>query len=76
MKKCPLCGNENNDIDTVCAKCGTDLGYRNMVLYEVYKRVDSMDKNLGAIKGWVTFLGILALIGLIFGFITGVLSVL
>ena len=71
MKKCPLCGKENDDINSVCSNCDTDLGYQNQVLYEVYKRVDNIDKNVGAIKGWVTFLGLLALIGLIFGLISG-----
>lgn len=71
MKKCPLCGKENEDINSVCSDCGTDLGYQNQSLYEIYKRVDHLDKNVGAIKGWVTFLGILALIGLIFGLISG-----
>lgn len=71
MKKCPLCGNENDVINSVCSNCGTDLGYQNQALYEVYKRVDSLDKNVKSIKGWVTFLGILALIGLILGIIQG-----
>ena len=71
MKKCPLCGNENEDINSACSNCGTDLGYQNQALYEVYKRVDSLDKNISAIKGWVTFLGILALIDLIFGLMSG-----
>ncbi len=65
MKKCPMCGNENDDVTNTCANCGTNLGYRNQVLFEMIKRVDNIDKNVSAIKGWVTFLGILALIGLI-----------
>jgi len=76
MKKCPLCGNENEDINSACSNCGTDLGYQNQVLYEMYKRIGSLDKNISAIKGWVTFLGILALIGLIFGLISGCGAVL
>ena len=76
MKNCPLCGTTNDDTNTVCSDCGTDLGYQNQALYEVYKRVDSLDKNISAIKGWVTFLGILALIGLIFGLISGCGAVL
>ncbi len=42
MKKCPLCGKENDVINSVCSGCGTDLGYQNQALYEVYKRVDSL----------------------------------
>ena len=48
MKKCPLCGKENDVINSVCANCGTDLGYQNQALYEVYKRVDNMDKALAS----------------------------
>ncbi|MEL7636477.1 MAG: hypothetical protein AAGU03_01810 [Anaerolineaceae bacterium] len=80
MKNCPMCGYQNDDTSITCVRCDTNLGYRNQVLYETIRRVDNIDKNLGAIKGWVTFLGILALIGLIFdfisGFIAGFLSVL
>lgn len=70
MKKCPWCGDENEDSASVCTKCGTDLGYLNQALYKVYTRVDNIDKNIGAIKGWVTFFGILAIISLIIGMIS------
>lgn len=75
MKKCPLCGTENDDINTACAKCGTDLGYENMVLYEVYKRVDNIDKKVVSIKGWITFMGILVLIGLLLSLFGGCMAI-
>ena len=70
MKTCPMYGYQNDHRFTTCANCGTNLGYRNQALYETIKRVDNIDKNVSAIKGWVTFLGVLALIGLIFGLIS------
>lgn len=69
MKKCPSCGKENEDINRVCFNCGTELSFQNQVLYEIYKKVCTLSNDVNAIKGWVTFLGILALIGLIFGLI-------
>jgi len=69
MKKCPRCGKENDDINSVCFNCGTELSFQNQVLYEIYKQVGNLSNDINAIKGWVTFLGILALIGLIFGLI-------
>jgi hypothetical protein len=44
--------------------------FQNKVLTDTLSRVANIDKNVSAIKGWVTFLGILALLGLIFGFIS------
>jgi uncharacterized membrane protein YvbJ len=70
MKNCPMCGYQNDDTFTTCANCGTNLGYRNQVLYETIRRVDNIDKNVSAIKGWVSFLGIIVLIGLILGVIS------
>ncbi len=104
MKKCPMCGNENDDIAKTCTNCGTKLETRpelelkpdtpktrrtestlllkkiddpavslnlqNQVLAEMLNRLTSIDKRVSAIKGWVTFLGIIVLIGLIFGFIS------
>ena len=104
MKKCPMCGNENDDIAKACINCGTRLevspelelkpdtpktaktaktettytwkmqenpnAFQNKVLTDTLNRVANIDKNVSAIKGWVTFLGVLALIGLIFGLIS------
>lgn len=101
MKKCPMCGNENDDIAKTCTNCGTKLetrpelelkpdtpktakpetphtwkiqqnpdDFQNKVLTDTLSRVANIDKNVSAIKGWVTFLGILALLGLIFGLIS------
>lgn len=102
MKKCPICGNENDDIANACTNCGTRLAvnpeldlkldtpnttkpettytlkmqenpnaFQNKILTDTLSRVANIDQNISAIKGWVTFLGILALIGLIFGLISG-----
>jgi|GEM_PF-5015266 len=102
MKKCPMCGNQNDDIAKACTNCGARLetrkdfelkpdtpktakpdttytlkmqenpnAFQNEVLTDTLSLVANIDKNLSAIKGWVTFLGILALIGLIFGLISG-----
>lgn len=76
MKKCPLCGTENDVINSVCSNCGTDLGYQNQALYEVYKRVDNIDKNVGAIKGWVTFMGVILLITLLLSLFGGCAALL
>lgn len=104
MKKCPMCGNENDDIAKVCSTCGTrlvvdpalelkpntpmtrkpetafvprrqdnptvSLNSQNQVSAEMLNRIANIDKNVSAIKGWVSFLGIIVLIGLIFGFIS------
>lgn len=47
------------------------LSEQNKILSETYKHIVTIDQNASAIRGWVTFLGILALIGLIFGLISG-----
>lgn len=101
MKKCPMCGNENDDIAKACTNCGARLvvnheleikpdtpkttkpettytlkmqentnAFQNKVMTDTLSRVANIDKNVSTIKGWVTFLGILALIGLIFGLIS------
>jgi len=44
--------------------------FQNKVMIDTLSRVANIDKNVITIKGWVTFLGILALIGLIFGLIS------
>ena len=46
------------------------MNSQNQVSTEMLNRIASIDKNVSAIKGWVTFLGVLALIGLIFGLIS------
>ena len=102
MKKCPMCGNENDDIAKTCTNCGARLetrkdlelktdtpktakpdttytlktqenpnAFQNKVLTDTLSLVANINKNVSAIKGWVTFLGILALIGLILGLIQG-----
>ncbi len=102
MKKCPICGNENDDIAKACTNCGAKLETKQefeiktdtpktapavevkkqddltnslnqqiKILSETYKHTVIIDQNISAIRGWVTFLGILALIGLIFGLISG-----
>lgn len=102
MKKCPMCGNENNDIAKACTNCGTRLAvnpeleikpdtpktakpdttytlkmqenpnaFQNKVLTDTLSLVANINKSVSAIKGWVSFLGILALIGLILGLIQG-----
>lgn len=76
MKNCPLCGTTNDDTNTVCYDCGTDLGYQNQVLYEIATRATKIDQNISAIKGWVTFLGILALIGLLLSLFGGCAALL
>jgi len=107
MKKCPMCGNENDDIAKACINCGTrlevspelelkpdtpktaktaktettytwkmqenttvSLNSQNQVSAEMLNRIANIDKNVSAIKGWVSFLGIIVLIGLIFGLIS------
>lgn len=113
MKKCPMCGNENDDIAKACTNCGTRLavnpeleiktiapkttnyqpvvgankqenqtekvGYQNQVLTEmqnhmigeVLEGTKSINKTLKSINGWVTFLGLITLIGLVFGLFAG-----
>lgn len=44
--------------------------FQNKVLTDTLSLVANIDKNVSAIKGWVTFLGVLALIGLILGLIS------
>ncbi len=101
MKKCPMCGNENDDIAKACTNCGTRLEvnpelelkpntpktakpqttstwklqenpdvYQNKVLTDIYSRVANIEKNVSDIKGWITFLGILVVIGQILAFIS------
>jgi len=69
-----MCGNENDDSANTCTNCGTNLGYRNQVLFEMLTRVDEVLKqadiiteDVKTIKGWVTFFGIIVLISLILG---------
>jgi hypothetical protein len=40
-------------------------------LQDLYDALGRINGHVKAIKGWVTFLGILALIGLIFGLLSG-----
>lgn len=70
MQNCPMCGYQNDDTSITCAKCGTDLGYRNQVLFDMITRVYSIDKNVSAIKGWVTFFGVIILIGLVWAVVS------
>lgn len=91
MKKCPMCGNENDDIAKACINCGTRLEVSpklainpNAIYGKTPKRQRTQEEmmeglvqltygianDVSAIKGWVTFLGVLALIGLIFGLIS------
>lgn len=70
MQNCPMCGYQNDDTSITCANCGTNLGYQNQVLFEMITRVDSIDKNVSAIKGWVTFLGVIVLIGLVLALVS------
>lgn len=107
MKKCPMCGNENDDIAKKCVNCGTRLevkpewelktdtpktaklestytlkmqenpnAFQNKVFTDTLSLVANIDKNVHTIKGWVTFLGVLALIGLILGLISSCGAVL
>jgi len=113
MKKCPMCGNENDDIARNCTSCGTKLsvnpeleiranalpprkvgpaigvnrqdnltekmGYQNQVLTEMQNQMiaevlegtKSINKTLKSINSWVTFLGLITLIGLMLGFFAG-----
>ncbi len=52
------------------------LNQQKKILSEMYKHTVIIDQNISAIRGWVTFLGILALIGLIFGLISGCAALL
>ena len=44
--------------------------FQNKILTDTLSRVANIDKNVSAIKGWVSFLGIIVLIGLILGVIS------
>jgi polyferredoxin len=44
--------------------------YQNKVLTDIYSRVANIEKNVSDIKGWITFLGILVVIGQILAFIS------
>lgn len=113
MKKCPMCGNENDDIAKACTNCGTrlavnpewelkpntpttknyqpaagvnkqnnlteNLGYQSQVLIEMQNQLlakvvegnASINKTLKSINSWVTFLGLITLIGLMLGLFVG-----
>jgi polyferredoxin len=48
----------------------TSLNFQNQIFTTMLDRLTNIDKRVSAINGWVTFLGIIVLIGLIFGFIS------
>ena len=45
------------------------LNQQKKILSEMYKHTVIIDQNISAIRGWVTFLGIIVLISLIVAFI-------
>ncbi len=48
----------------------------NISMQDLYDALGRINGHVKAIKGWVTFLGVLGLLGLIFGLISGCGAVL
>lgn len=91
MKKCPMCGNENDDIAKTCTNCGAKLDVDpkltlkpNAIYTKAEKRprsqeellegliqlTASIEKSIDAIRFWITFIGVIVLLSLLFNLLS------
>ncbi len=81
---CRKCNHENPDDMIYCGYCGENLtGYREKVYNQegpvtdiewLIMTIQETNNHLKTIKHWIVFFGIVTIIGLIIGFINGLIA--